>query len=256
MKKLFPLLLAAWLVQPLVQAADLSPAGQNEVELGSSYDALDKGYANWNSLYLDGSHRFGERHSIYGELRETQRFNLHDREISGGYYHPLDATWTALLEASVSPDHKVLPKDSLFGQIQKALDGGWDIQAGLRRSLYNTASVDMMALTGERYWGNFRAAYKLYLSKLQNAGIAPSHNGQLGYYYTERDNITLSLAKGRQVESLGSALGVLSTEVTTVSLAGRHWLDAGWGLSYEAIREQQGNLYTRKGIRIGLRHAF
>lgn len=229
---------------------------QNEVELGTSHDTLDKGYANWGSYYLDGAHRFGERHSVYGELRQTDRFNLRDREISGGYYHPLAASWTALLEASVSPDHQVLPKDSLFGQLQKTLDDGWGIHVGLRHSRYNLAASDMAVLTGERYWGSYRASYKFYLSKLEGAGAAPSHNLQFSYYYADHDSITLSLANGRQVESLGAGLGVLTTKVTNISLSGRHWLDPFWGLSYELISERQGDLYMRKGIRVGIRYAF
>jgi YaiO family outer membrane protein len=246
-------LLLAWLGPMPSQAANAPP---DELELGYSHDTLDNGYANWSSYCLDGSHRFGERHSVYGEVRETRRFNQRDHEISGGYYIPLDETWTALIEASASSDHHVLPKGSLSGQLQKSIGGGWDIQAGMRRSWYTSISSDLMVLTGERYWGNYRAAYKLYLSKLQGVGIAPSHNVQLSYYYSDRDNVTVSVAKGRQVESLGQTLGVLTTDVTTTSLAGRHWLDPAWGVSYEAIVEHQGNLYTRKGFRLGLRHAF
>jgi len=93
-----------------------------------------------------------------GELRETRRFNLTDREVSGGYYHPLGATWTALLEASMSPDRNVLPQHALFGQVQKAFDGGSDIQAGVRHSRYSRAATDLMTLAGERYWGSYRAA--------------------------------------------------------------------------------------------------
>jgi YaiO family outer membrane protein len=247
------LLLLAWLVSMPSRAASATPY---EIELGYSHDILDKGYANWSSYYLDGSHRFGERNSVYGEIRETRRFNQRDHEVSGGYYIPLDETLTALIEASASSDHNVLPRGSLFGQLQKSIGGGWDIQAGMRRSWYNSISSDLMVLTGERYWGNYRAAYKLYLSKLQGAGIAPSHNVQLSYYYSERDNFTMSVAKGRQVESLGQTLGVLTTDVTTTSLSGRHWLGPAWGFSYEAIVEHQGNLYTRKGFRLGFRHAF
>lgn len=250
------LILPSLLVPVASQAANQPPGKASQIEIGFSRDALDKGYANWDSLYLDGAHRFGERHSVYGELRETKRFNLRDREISGGYYHPLAETWTALVEASASPDHNVLPINSLFGQLQKAFDGGWDVQAGVRRSKYNTASTSLMALTGERYWGSFRAAYTFYLGKLQGAGAAPSHKGQFSYYYTGRNYLTLGLAKGRQVESLGANLGVLTTDVTNTSLSGLHWLDSGWGVSYEAIAERQGNLYSRNGIRFGLRHAF
>lgn len=191
MKPPLHLLLLAPLLVPLAsQASDSPPGGGNEVEMGFSHDALNNGYANWDGFYLDGSHRFGERHSVYGELRETRRFNLNDREISGGYYHPLGETWTALLEASMSPDHHVLPQDSVFGQVQKSLDGGWDIQGGMRHNQYNNTSTDMVVLTGERYWGDFRAAYKLYLSKLPGAGTAPDHNGQLSYYHRDRARLS------------------------------------------------------------------
>ncbi len=80
--------------------------------------------------------------------------------------------------------------------------------------------------------------------------------GQLSYYYGERNYITLGLSQGRQVESLGAGLGVLTTYVISTSLSGRHWLTPDWGVSYEAIAEHQGNLYSRKGIRLGLRHSF
>ena len=66
-------------------AADAFPGMANVVEVGVSHDTLNNGYANWDSRYVDGAHRFGERHTVYGELRETQRFKLQDREISGGY---------------------------------------------------------------------------------------------------------------------------------------------------------------------------
>lgn len=253
LKCIFPLLLlGAWLAPLSSRAADSFP---DELELGYTHDSLDKGYASWNSVYLDGAHRFGKYHSIYGELRKTQRFDLRDREISGGYYQPLGETWTALVEASYSPSHKVLPKSALFGQLQKTFDGGWDIQAGLRHNTYTATSSNLAVLTGERYWGNYRAAYKLYLGKLQGAGTAPSHSVQLSYYYAERDNITLNLARGRQVESQGP-LGVLAIDVTSTSLSGRHWLNSSWGFSYEAIVERQGNLYTRKGFRLGIRYAY
>lgn len=257
MRPALRLVLAAALFIPLqAMAADSPPAKPDEAELGASHYALTNGYGSWDSTYLDAAHRFGERQSVYGELRETRRFNLNDREVSGGYYHPLGDTWTALVEASMSPEHRVLPQDSLFGQLQKSFDGGWDVQGGLRRTQYTLAATDMMVLTGERYWGNYRAAYTLYLARLQGSGTAPSHMAQLSYYYAERSYATLALSRGRQAESLGIGLGVLLLDVTSASLSGRYWLNSAWGLSYEVLSERQGNLYSRKGARLGIRYAF
>jgi YaiO family outer membrane protein len=257
MSPMYRWMLLALLGTPLsALAADPAPALPNEIEAGFSRYSLTNGYADWDSAYLDAAHKFGERHSVYGQVQQAGRFNLVDREISGGYYQPLGPNWTAQIEASASAEHHFLPQNSLFGKLQASLGDGWDVQAGLRHSAYTLASTNTGVLTGERYWGNFRAAYRLYLSRLQGSGTAASHVGQLAYYYSEKSNVTLTVARGRQTESLGPGLGVLLLDVRSVSLTGRHWLNAAWALSFEAISESQGSLYTRTGIRLGLRHAF
>lgn len=250
-------LVLVFLLAPVAaRAAGPADTSADEAEVGFSHYALSNGYANWDSAYVDAAHRFGARHSLYGELQQARRFGLTDREVSGGYYQPLGDNWTALVEASASAEHNFLAQRSLFGQLQAALGGGWDVQAGFRHSAYTQTTTDLTVLTGERYWGSWRAAYHLYLARLQGSGSAPSHVGQLAYYYSGNSSVTLSVARGRQAESLGPGLGVLLLDVRNVSLSGRHWLSPAWAVSFEALTESQGNLYTRKGIRLGLRHAF
>lgn len=249
------LLTLLWAPLPAL-AADPAPALPNQIEAGFCRYSLTNGYADWNSTYLDAAHKFGEHHSVYGQVQQAGRFNLVDREISGGYYHPLSPNWTAQIEASASPEHHFLPQNSLYGKLQVSLGDGWDVQAGMRHSAYTLASANTGVLTGERYWGNFRAAYRLYLTRLQGSSTAASHMGQLAYYYSRESSLTLTVVRGRQGESLGPGLGVLLLDVRSVSVTGRHWLNAAWALSFEAISESQGSLYTRRGISLGLRHAF
>lgn len=257
MKKLFHSFLFAALLLPLVSsAADISSGGGNEIGAGFSHDSLDKNYANWESQFINGTHHFGKRHTVFGELRQTRRFDLSDREVSGGYYYPINETWTGLVEASVSPEHNVLPKDSVSGQLQKSFGGGWNVHGGLRHSQYNTTSTELMTLTGEYYWGNYRAAYVYFLGKPQGIGAASSHMGQVSYYYADRNYLTLGLVNGRQVESLGAGLGVLVSDVSSASVSGQHWWVSNWGISYDALMEKHGNLYLRKGVRVGFLHLF
>jgi YaiO family outer membrane protein len=237
-------------------AAETPHETANVVEAGMSQDKLTNGYANWNSRYLDGHHSYGDRHAVYGELRQTSRFNLVDHEISGGYYHPLNATWTGVIGGNISPEHNVLAKESEFGQLQKAFDGGWGIQAGLRHSQYATAATDLLTMTAEKYWGNYRFGYSFFLGKPQGIGAAPSNMIQLSDYYGDHNYITVGVAQGIQVESLGAELGVLTTKVLSSSISGHHWFNSTWGLGYEAVVEHQGNLYLRESIRVGLLYAF
>jgi YaiO family outer membrane protein len=46
------------------------------------------------------------------------------------------------------------------------------------------------------------------------------------------------------------------TDTKSVSLAGLHWTGAAWGVAWEAGWYEQGDLYDRFRIRVGLEHRF
>ena len=228
---------------------------RSALELGITSEGLSNPYAGWRSAYVEGEHQFGERKTIYGSLRETQRFGLLDNEVQAGVYYPLGETWTSLFEATASPTHNVLARYSALAQVIKKLGYGWNVHAGIRHNEYSTLNSNVSVLTAERYWSNWRAAYSLYTGKPEGGGAASSHVIALDYYYGERSSFGISLADGREVAGLGP-LGVLTTDVRALVLRGRHWLTRDWAVSYEGAYQEQGTLYTRRGVRIGLRRAF
>jgi YaiO family outer membrane protein len=228
----------------------------SEFELGASNERLTGGRPDWRSLTLEGAHSFAARHTLVGGVRETERFGLRDTEQWLGYSHPLDAAWTSLLEASVSQQHQVLPRHSVFGQLAKQLGAGWGASLGLRHSEYNLSGVNLLVAGAERYWGSYRGAYTLYAGHPEGAGTGVAHRLQLDYYYGERSAIGVSVAAGREVENLGPPTGIVTTEVHNLSLAGRHWMTPEWALSWELLAHEQGDLYRRQGIKLGVRRRF
>ncbi|MFN7087511.1 MAG: YaiO family outer membrane beta-barrel protein [Burkholderiales bacterium] len=242
-------------LRPEPAAAGLKPP-RTEAEFGFSRESLSNNLPDWKSTYLEAARRLGNRHVLYGVLRETERFGLSDTEAAGGLYYPLDTTWTALAEASASPTHEVLPRYSLFGQLHKSLPGGWGVGLGLRHSGYSRAATNTLSLLAERYWGNFRGAYTLYSGRPEGAASASSHRFQLSYHYGERSSIGLSYATGREVENIGPPRGVISSDVQNWTLSGRHWFAPNWALTYDLLTQEQGTLYRRQGLRLGIRHSF
>lgn len=226
-----------------------------EIEAGFSYEALDKGFADWRSYYLEASKKLAARKTIYGTLRETKRFSIKDRELLTGIYYPLNRRWTALLETKASPSHHVLPVFSLLGQLQLTLGSGWNVHSGVRLTEYPNTGTTLGILTLERYRGNYRAAYTLYPGHVQGAGSATSHRFHANYYYGDRGTIGLSCAFGTEVEKSGSN-SVIFTDVRALSLSGRHWFSPDRAVTYEIGVHGQGDSYTRKGVRIGFRHLF
>jgi YaiO family outer membrane protein len=228
----------------------------SEIELGATHERLSGGRPGWRSLYLEGQHRLGERHAVYGGIRETERFNLGDTEVWAGYTRPFGPDWTALVEASASGSHRVLPKYSLFGQVSRRLAAGWSLNLGLRHSEYNLSGVNLLVMGGERYFGNWRAAYTLYNGRPEGASSGSAHRFALSYYYGERSSVGLAFTTGREVENVGPPLGITSTDVRNLTLAGRHWFTPAWALTWELLTQEQGTLYRRDGFRLGLRHQF
>ncbi|MBO9539517.1 YaiO family outer membrane beta-barrel protein [bacterium] len=225
-----------------------------ELELGTTYDRLSAPYADWTSQYLEGSHTFGPRQTLYGRVQQTQRFGLADQEVTLGGYYPLAPGWTLLTEGSLSPSHNVLSVWSLLGQCEIELGQGWVGHLGLRRTAYSANGNTREILGLERYWSRFRGAYTLSLNQVDVGGTPASHQFQLSYYYGERNTLGLTYAFGQEVEPIGGSL--LVSDVRAFVLSGRHWFLPGWAIAADLGWTEQGQLYQRQGFRLGLRHLF
>jgi YaiO family outer membrane protein len=240
-----------------VEAPTLTDTRSMEAEAGVSRETLTNGYAPWSSIYTAGQVKLAQRHTYYGSLRLTNRYAQSDTELMAGVSYPLTQKWSVLLEGSMSPSHHVLAKWSTLGQIQYAFDNGWGAHLGLRHSIYNNALTNLMMVTAERYWSDYMLAYTRYQSSLSGASGAGSNRVQFNRYYGERSWIGLSWAAGAELENAGAA-GVLRSQVHALTLSGAHWLSTHntWAGTYEIGQQRQGDLYTRTGVRLGLRHQF
>lgn len=229
---------------------------QNSLELGYSRENLTNNNSDWTSTYLLGSRKLGERRTFYGGLRETRRFGLDDSEAHAGLYFPLGTTWGGVVEGSYSGTHEVLPHNSVYGELQKILPGGWGLGLGLRHNEYTSTASNVVSLLAERYWGNFRGAYTLYSGSPEGASSAASHRLQLSYYYADRSSVGLSYSNGREVESVGPPRGVVVSDVLNWTVTGQHWLTPAWALTYDLVYHEQGDFYRRQGLRLGVRRSF
>lgn len=248
--------LRASLAVAAVLASSGPVQGATEVEAGLARERLDHGLPAWKAATLDAAHELRPRTTVYGTLREIERFGQRDTQLGGGGYLPLGSSWIVQGEALFSSEHHVLPESSVFAGAAATLGGGWIANAGLRRNEYTSTGARVVSLGLERYWGNWRGAYTIYSGRPDGAGSASAHRFQVDRYYAGRSSVGASFVTGREVENTGPALGVLTSDVTALELGARHWLSPRWALSAGALVHRQGDLYERRGVRLGLRHRF
>lgn len=248
--------LAALLVPATDSAAPARPPAQrrHELELSARQDWLDRGLDNWRNQRLDYVSTQPQGPGWYGALLREQRFGEWDEGAELGAVIPLDNKWALQTEAGYQPSPYFLPQWHADLRLQRRLPDGYLGALSLRRTEYEATRVDRLALSAERYWGNWRAGYTLNLTDVANAGTPVGHDFALDHYYDGLSHAGVRLTLGE--EEAVEEQQVITSDVHAISLQGRHWLSARWAVSWAAGYHRQGDYYDRHWLRLGLRHAF
>jgi len=252
LRLLLPLLLAtppAWSADPATLET------RHELEAGLVHEHLSNHLADWNSQYLVGVRKQEDGKVIYAGWRATDRFSEKDQEVHVGLSLPATPSFRLQMEGGTSAPHDVLPKHygELGGQYQ--LGSGWVAEGAWRTSRYTQGSTRTLRLGLDYYVGNERLGYTLFRGGPSGSGFESSHRLLWSHYYGDRSWIGLSHTRGRETESLGNA-GFLTSRVSGSSIAGQHEWTPAWALVWDVGTFDQGDAYTRKGVRLGIRHFF
>jgi YaiO family outer membrane protein len=233
--------------------------GSEQVVFGGyDHDSLTNNRSSWTNTYAGFQHKINKQKIFYGSARQTERHGLDDNELSGGVYLPVNPTWTFLIEASVSESHRVLPNWKWLVQINGAFNMGFGLQLGARHTDYDEVNVDSLLATGEWYSGDYRSAYTLQMTQLDGSNTELNHKLDFRYYYGEAGHSYTGIhySTGKESERIDATLKVLTMDVDSYGVMGRHWLSSRWGLSYQAGKTDQGGFYTRTSIGAGIYYVF
>ena len=226
-----------------------------ELRLEGQRDRLSRDLPDWSEALLQLAWRPTNRQAVFGGYRETERFDLRDREGFAGAYIPLPGVRSSIhAEFAASSTHRVLAKRTSLLEFVQPLEHGWVLSAGGRHQDFSVSKARAAWVTVERYVGDWRLAYRYTASGPQGQGWAPSHRATASWYRGELTFVTLDLARGREVEFIPPAL--VQSRVKAASLAAGVEVAPRWGLSLELGWVEQGDLYTRRFARIGARHLF
>lgn len=226
-----------------------------EVRAEAQHDNLDHGQPDWSEELLQLAWKPRAGLAILGGARATERFDQRDGEGFGAAYLPLAATTTLHLEGSASGTHHVLARESGLAEISQQLGHGWVASVGGKLARYDTGDVRIASATVEKYVGDWRLAYTGYLSRADDGGWAPAHRLSATWYRDTLTYVTASAATGRELENV-LPQGLVSTDVRAYAVGGGLRLGREWGLSLDAGHVRQGDLYTRRYARLGLRVLF
>lgn len=224
-------------------------------EVGLSHARLTRGLPPWRESYLRGEWQTAGKADVYAGLRTTERYRQDDREAHLGAVLPVHAAHQLQFEFGASDTHRVLPVR--YGALHwyHQPGGGWSLGGGLRHSSYDSGSSRVFDFGVDRYVAAERFSYTLFAGGPLGSTLNASHRLQWAHYYGDTDWIGLSVLRGKEAEYARDT-GLLTSRVSGASLSGRHGLSARWALLWSFEQHRQGDLHTRRGAQLGLRHTF
>lgn len=228
-----------------------------EIQFNYSTETLSRNLGTWRTYSLYLQRKFKNRQIVWGNYRLSNRNSNRDQEAIIGTYKPFGKKWAMTAEGMFSPTHKYVGKYSVMGEVERVFKNGWVGHGGARFTAYDTVKATTGYGLVEKYWGSNRASYTLYVTKLTNAGTAPTHRISYNRYYGERVNsVGFAVTFGREHENLGPTLGILRSQTWSVSGGVRHWLNNNFGFNIDGVVHRQGELYYRRGLNFGAKYRF
>jgi YaiO family outer membrane protein len=221
-----------------------------------SYEELSGNRSAWKGASIGVNGRLGENRHAFAGLHLEERFDTRDEQLQLGYSARLGEAWSYGVSGEVAPDAEVLPEWTVAADAGRALPDDWGIGFRLRHASYQSSDVDTISALVDKYVDAWSIGYSLNTAK--TSGIDDPSFGHLlrvARDYGGSSRAALVVGFGEEAETVAPGV-VQVTDTKSIALAGLHWTSTAWGIAWEAGWYEQGDIYDRFRIRLGLEHRF
>lgn len=222
---------------------------------GSGADRLSNGAPDWSRQFLRLDWETGESAALFAELSRSERFDERDSSLCvGGTWGPLPH-WQLGAALAGTEEPRFLPERELSFDATRAWTHGWGTALAVRQRDYVTGDVRSYSFTGEKYFSDYRVAYRVDHSRQSGADSALTHALMLTWYPSDKRSLGVTLGAGEEIEIIGLDQ-LLRTSVDNITLTGNEKLSGRLELRWWLGTHEQGDFYRRDyaglSIRIGL----
>jgi YaiO family outer membrane protein len=220
-----------------------------------SHEDISGGRPSWQAATIGIDQPLKGALRLLAGLHVEERFDTQDEQVALGLVDRIGSNWSWGVSADAAKDAEILPEWSLTAEVGRNIGGNRSLGLRARHAEYQTVDVDSLAATVEQYAEWFRVSYTLTGSQPTDIDWKFGHMLRAAHDYEFGSHVTLAFGFGQEAETVAPGV-VQVTDVRSVALYGVHWRSAAWGIAWEAGWHEQGDLYDRIRVRLGLEHRF
>ncbi len=225
------------------------------LQVGGEHSTLPGSLPDWDARFFRVAYGTPAGHRYMLGLARSSRFDRGDNELSATADWRAGADWRLGLALAAAPGAEFLPERQLSLHAGRELGAGWSVDVSLKRRRYRTAAANSYAVLTEKYFGAFRAAWSFALTRLEGAGSAPGNTLYLNWYPRPGLGLGVAWTEGREAEAVAAGT-VLETDVSGLTLTGRHGLGQRWTIDWWLGTHEQGDFYRRRYAGLALAVEF
>ncbi|MGI9270130.1 MAG: YaiO family outer membrane beta-barrel protein [Woeseiaceae bacterium] len=226
------------------QSGPIEPAARWSLLAGLGYQRLSDGLPSWNEQFFEIAREDDRRGRYRAGIARNARYDEADISVLLGGNFTFASHWLAGLAATFANNAEFQPDLEWSANVGRTLNAGWVVGLAYRDRDYQNTAVSSVTGTIEKYVGNYRIAYTVGASSLDDAPTLLNHGITLNKYFDSGSRLGITLSSGNEAEVIGPGQ-VLETSVRGVSLSGNQQLTDRFGLQWWVGMHDQGDYYRR-----------
>ena len=245
---------ASWWQQEVTVSTQQWLSSEWLLSLGGGYAPLSRDLPNWNSQFVGASYRDGHGKRYFARIARDKRAAAADVSVGLGTEFELPDGWVAGADVTTAIDPFYQADLAYSVHATVSLSDGWVGGLRYRRREYTGATISSVIGSVEKYFGEFRVAYRLGQSRLHSASSFANHVATVNWYYTDKNSAGITVSTGKEAEAIGNGR-VLETDVSSIALNGRRQLSERCTINWWIGTHDQGQLYRRRflGMAVSIR---
>ncbi len=215
------------------------------------YESLDNNMPDWKNYFIATSRLFNDTHRFGFNLERIERFGLIDQQMTVNAALRINDSLLSSSSYSMSEFSEFIPKWLFDSSLDFIVHRGLSVKPRIKYSEYTSLNALMFSGSIDKYFSNVEITYVAYVTYTDLKTPVSSHEIKFYYHYGVGKFISIAANVGKEL-LVTTAIDPIYQDVYGVRMSGKHSLTDYFGLTYQISFHQQGDSYSKQGVRLGV----
>jgi len=214
-------------------------------------ESLDNNTPDWKNYFIGISRSLDVKQRVGVSAARIERFGLVDNQMTINAMLGINDYLHASSSYSMSQESEFIPQWMLDSSLGFNISREFSIMPRIKYSEYTSLNTLMLSAGIDKYFSNMEVVYAAFTTYTDFKTPVSSHEFKFYYHYGDGKFVSIAANVGKEL-LVTTAIDPIYQDVYGFRLSGKHSLTEYFGLTYLISFHQQGDSYSKQGVRLGV----